>query len=63
MYNLIYDMMDEDVSCAYMYWDSKKEEVALSFPIEGAVAKKLSEITFAYEVDDVDEEDDPFGIF
>lgn len=66
MYNLIYDMMEEDASCASMYWDAKKEEVALAFPMEGKVSKKLSEITFAYDVDDIDEpeeDEDQFGIF
>jgi hypothetical protein len=62
MYNLIYDMMDEDLSCASMYWDHAKEEVALSFPLEGKVSKKLSEITFSYDLDD-SEEDEDFGIF
>jgi len=63
MYNLIYDMMEEDEACASMYWDSKREEVALSFPAHGKVSKQLSEITFAYDVDDMDEEEDPFDIF
>lgn len=64
LYNLVYDMMDEDPDCATMYWDHKKEEVAMAFPMEGKVAKRLSEVTFAYdtEVDD-EEEEDPFGIF
>jgi len=62
LYNLVYDMMEKDPSCASMYWDNKKEEVAMAFPMEGSVAKKLSEVTFAYDAED-DEEEDPFDIF
>ena len=46
-----------------MYWDHKKEEVAMSFPMEGKVSKQLSEITFAYDVDEPEEDEDQFGIF
>ena len=57
-------MMEEDHDCATMYWDHKKEEVAMAFPMEGKVARKLSEVTFAYDLDgDDEEEEDPFGIF
>jgi len=61
--NMIYDMMEEDHECATMYWDHKKEEVAMSFPMEGKVSKQLSEITFAYDVDEPEEDEDQFGIF
>jgi hypothetical protein len=60
---MIYDMMEEDHECATMYWDHKKEEVAMSFPMEGKVSKQLSEITFAYDVDEPEEDEDQFGIF
>jgi len=63
LYNLIYDMMEEDHECATMYWDHKKEEVAMSFPMEGKMSKQLSEITFAYDVDEPEEDEDQFGIF
>jgi len=63
LYNMIYDMMEEDHECATMYWDHKKEEVAMSFPMEGKVSKQLSEITFAYDVDEPEEDEDQFGIF
>jgi len=63
LYNMIYDMMEDDPECATMYWDHKKEEVAMAFPMEGKVSKQLSEITFAYDVDDTDEDEDPFDIF
>ena len=61
LYNLIYDMMLEDESCAKMYWDTVNESVAMSFPTNGIVAEKLSEISF--EKDEEEEPDDEFGLF
>ena len=61
LYNLIYDMMLEDESCAKMYWDCGNESVAMSFPTDGTVAQALSEVTFSREEDD--EPDDEFGLF
>ena len=62
LYNVIYDMMEDDPDCATMYWDEKKQEVAMAFPMEGKVAKALSDVTFAYDLED-EEEEDPFGLF
>jgi len=59
-YNLIYDMMDKDPDCAKMYWDTDSDSVALSFPMQGKVAKTLSSIVRA---EDDDDEGDIFGLF
>jgi len=60
LYNVVWDMMEYDSTCAKMYWDDKNENVAVSFPIKGDVAEAISSIT-----DDVDsdEDEDPYGIF
>lgn len=36
IYNLIYDKMDMDPGCAVLYWDPRKERVAILAPIKGA---------------------------
>ena len=61
LYNLIYDMMEEDPECGKMYWDHKKNSVALSFPMKGEVSKALAQVSL--EMEEEDEDDDPFGIF
>jgi len=63
LYNIVYDMMDEDEGCATMYWDSKSESVALSFNIHGEVAKELARFSNLAEEEDYDDPDHPFGIF
>ena len=65
MYNLIYDMMEEDPDCGKMYWDHQKNSVALSFPIKGEVSIALSHVSMRFDGEDEDEEDydDTFGIF
>jgi hypothetical protein len=57
LYNLIYEMMEDDPNCATMYWDSKAGSVAITFPVQGNVARTLSEFTFlgTYEEDDDDD--------
>ncbi len=63
LYNIVYDMMDDDEGCATMYWDSTNESVALSFNIHGTVAKELSKFSKISDDDDYNEPDHPFGIF
>lgn len=61
-YNLVYDMMDEDPSCAKMYWDPKSKSIALSFPMRGPVAYALAEVSFVFDGEGEDD-DDIYGIF
>jgi hypothetical protein len=60
LYNVVWDMMEQDSNCAKMYWDEKNENVAVSFPMKGDVADAISTLTGE---DDVDENEDPYGIF
>jgi hypothetical protein len=62
LYNIVYDMMDDDERCATMYWDATNESVALSFNIHGPVAKELAKFAKISDEDDYDEPDHPFGI-
>jgi len=61
LYNLVYDMMEDDDSCARMYWDPQNKSVALSFPTNGKVAESLSQISFDREEDE--DSEDEFGLF
>jgi len=62
LYNLIYEMMEEDEECATMYWDGKAGNIAITFPVQGKVAKKLGECTYLGGFDDGldDDEDDSY---
>jgi len=60
LYNLIYEMMEDDSDCATMYWDSKAGGIAITFPVNGKVAKILGEFTFLGSYDDEDDEDDSY---
>jgi hypothetical protein len=43
-YNIISDLMEEDSSCASMYWDEKAGSVGFSFPPKGRVARKFAKL-------------------
>jgi hypothetical protein len=62
LYNLIYEMMEEDEGCATMYWDQRAGTVAITFPVHGKVAKTLGGFTlFGRGIDeDEDDEDDSY---
>ena len=63
LYNLVYDMMEEDSKCGKMYWDTSSDSVAMSFPIDGKVAKSLASVALRFaEVED-EEDDNEFGLF
>ena len=64
LYNLVYDMMDENPSCAKMYWDSDAGCVSLSFPVGGEVAKALAIVGHVFQIEEDDDDDeDIYGIF
>lgn len=56
MYNCVYDMTETNPNCAQLYWDPENECVAVSYPMNGPVARQLASL---YEDD---EDDDDFGI-
>ncbi len=63
LYNVVYDMMESDPECARMYWDHKNDSVAVSFSLNGSVAKVLAKYAKEEEEDDLDDPDHPFGVF
>ena len=67
LYNLVYDMMEDNSKCAKMYWDSDTASISLSFPVKGYVAQALAEVASIFSGDDEedyeDEDEDTFGIF
>jgi len=64
LYNLVYDMMEENPSCAKMFWDSDSESVSLSFPVKGNVAMALAQVSHIFKSDEEEDEDeDTYGIF
>lgn len=62
LYNLVYDMMDDNPICAKMYWDPDSDSVSLSFPVKGNVALALAEVAASIDPED-DDDDDIYGIF
>lgn len=66
LYNLVYDMMDDNPTCAKMFWDSDAGCISLSFPVRGNVALALAEVSHIFKSRDEDYEDedeDTYGIF
>jgi len=63
LYNLVYDMMEDDPECGKMYWDEKTHSVALAFPMKGKVALQLATVASFFNEDEDEEDEDPFGIF
>ena len=63
LYNLVFDMMEDDPECGKMYWDDKTESVAMSFPMNGKVAKALASVAIHFTEESDDEDEDEFGLF
>ena len=64
LYNLVYDMMEDNSKCAKMYWDPDTGNVSLSFPMKGYVAQALAEVASIFSgYEDDEEDDDIYGIF
>jgi hypothetical protein len=63
LYNLVFDMMEEDPECGKMYWDQETESVAMAFPMDGKVAKALANVAIHFAEDDDEADEDEFGLF
>lgn len=63
LYNLVFDMMEEDPECGKMYWDQETESVAMAFPMDGKVAKALASVAIHFAEDDDEADEDEFGLF
>jgi hypothetical protein len=62
-YNVIYDMQEKDPNCAIMYWDSKLNSLAYSFPLSGTVAKTLTKLDIGPQKNNLGEEEDDDDLF
>jgi|ETNvirenome_6_85_1030632.scaffolds.fasta_scaffold02870_7 hypothetical protein len=60
VYNLVFDMMEEDEDCAIMYWDDRKKVVSLGFPADGKVAKAIATVTMRTREDWPKYKDHPY---
>jgi hypothetical protein len=57
LYNMIFDMMEEDPECAQMYWDKKTQTIALSFKTGGEVFNAMTEVAKSFQSLEGDSED------
>lgn len=55
IYNLLYEMTDEDEDAAHFYWDDENESVGVMFSKNGKAAKALEEVAII-EFEDGDED-------
>ena len=52
VYNIVWDLLEEDPACATLYWDEHLETVAVKFPMNGKVIKELKEKKVDYFFDE-----------
>jgi len=45
MYNAVFDAVDEDPDCGYLYWDEKTETVSASYPKSGSLQQIIESVT------------------
>jgi len=41
IYNIVWDLLDDDPTCASFYWNSDEEAIGVKFPKEGKVVDEL----------------------
>ena len=63
LYNVIWDMLEEDPTCGEMVWDHEIEEVSFQFPQGGKVYEKIMNTdVFGLWIDEEEEDNDPWGL-
>jgi hypothetical protein len=79
LYNMIFDAIEWDPNCGYIYWDATKEIMSASYPEDGELCKQIDAFEpvsfddetmqqFYSSLQDADdlgdeEEDDEWGLF
>ena len=63
LYNMVYDMMEEDPKTGDMYWDDTTQTVAFSFPLNGKISKALASISSSIFEDYDDNDEDEYNLF
>ena len=56
VYNIIWDLLEKDPSCATMFWDSDQETLGVKFPLNGKVMQTLKDRKVSCFFDDEEEE-------
>lgn len=41
MYNMVFDTIEEDPDCGYLYWDTEKEVMSATYPETGLLQQKI----------------------
>jgi len=52
IYNIVWDLLEEDPTCASLFWDEEGETVGVKFPVDGIVMKELREKKVQYYFED-----------
>ena len=52
VYNIVWDMLEQDPDCATLFWDDDQETVGIKFPMNGKVMKELKNKKVDYFFDE-----------
>jgi len=52
IYNIVWDLLEVDSTCATLFWDEIRETVGVKFPVEGSVMKELRKKKVQYFFED-----------
>ena len=61
IYNVIYDLMEEDETAAIMYWDSENEAISVGFPSKGSVAYALRTVKLSEDSEELEDDEDTWS--
>mgnify|MGYP004460053087 FL=1 len=56
IYNIVWDLMEEDPACATLFWDSSEESVGIKFPPYGKVMTEMKRKKIKYFLEEADDE-------
>jgi hypothetical protein len=48
IYNIVWDLLEDDPACATFFWDEIKETVGVKFPLNGVVMQELKKKKVQY---------------
>ena len=51
VYNIVWDLLEEDPTCATLFWDADQETVGIKFPMKGKVIRELKRKKIDYFFD------------
>lgn len=53
VYNIVWDLLEEDPSCATIFWDAETESIGLKFPQRGIVMEEFKSKKINYLFEDI----------